>query len=187
MRKITLFFVAFAFIASTGFSKSMAVSPLTTAPAVEAPAKPVTKVDANKLMVPVGKSGKKISLKELSTISKSDLEALTGKKMSFVERIAFKKTQKRLSKGIDENGYVTDKKLNKVFLSKKAGESGFHLGGFALGFFLGLIGVLLAYVAFDDDYKSNRIKWSWIGCAAAVVLWVVLVVAVFAAAASTIP
>lgn len=186
MRKITLLFIACALVVSSGFSKSMAVAPVTV-PSVEAPAtKPVTKIDANKVMVPVGKTGKKISLKELSTISRSDLETMTGKKMSFVERIAFKKAQKRLNKGIDSNGYVTDKKLNKVFLSKKSGESGFHLGGFALGFFLGLIGVLLAYVAFDDDYKQNRIKWSWIGCIAFVVLWVILVVAVFAAAASSI-
>lgn len=181
MRKITLLFVASAFIVSTGFSKSLAVAPTTAAPAVEAPAvKPVTKINANTLMIPVGKTGKKISLMELSTIKRSELETLTGKKMTFVERIAFNKTQKKLSKGIDENGYVTNKKLNKVFLSKKAGESGFHLGGFALGFLLGLIGVLLAYVAFDDDYKTNRIKWSWIGCAAAVVLSLILILAVFA-------
>lgn len=178
--------VASSLFVASGFAKSfIAVAPTAPAvvkPAVEAPAK----LNANAIMVPVGKTGKTISLKELSTISKSDLELLRGKKMGFFEKIAFNKAQKQLKKGMDENGTITSKKLNKVLTSKKAGETGFHLGGFALGFFVGLIGVLIAYVAFDDDFKKNRIKWSWIGFAAFAVLWIVLVVAVFASAASSI-
>ncbi len=177
--------VATGLFVATGFAKnSIAVAPTTPVvkPAVEAPAK----LNANAIMVPVGKTGKTISLKELSTISKSDLEQLRGKKMGFFEKVAFNKAQKKLQKGMDENGTITSKKLNKLLTAKKAGETGFHLGGFALGFLGGLLGVLIAYVAFDDDFKKNRVKWSWIGCGAAIVFWVVLWVAVFATAVSSI-
>ena len=52
--------------------------------------------------------------------------------------------------------------------------SGFHLGGFALGFLIGPIGVLIAYLI-DDDKKRNRVKWAWIG----LIAWVVIFGGVF--------
>ncbi|HEX8460449.1 MAG TPA: hypothetical protein VF623_03430, partial [Segetibacter sp.] len=63
-------------------------------------------------------------------MSVKDYEALTGKKMNFVERLAFKVEKKRF-----------EKQLRKA----DASTEGFNVGGFLLGFFLGLIGVLLAY------------------------------------------
>ena len=46
-------------------------------------------LDASKIYIPVGKSGQKISLLDLSKISQADLEILTGKKMNFIEKAAF--------------------------------------------------------------------------------------------------
>lgn len=118
-------------------------------------------------------------LKKISTMSAKEFEAFSGKKMNFADRMFFKMGQKKLQKSIDANGNVTNKKLEKYLRKGGAdGSSGFHLGGFALGFFLGLIGVLIAYVAFSDDNKKNRVKWSWIGWGAFVVLYLVLVVAI---------
>jgi hypothetical protein len=192
MRKFFTLAFALGLVASTGFANNfIAVAPVTVPtvvkPVSETPAvtTPVTGRNANTIMIPVGKTGKSISLKELATISKQDLETLRGKEMSGLEKIAFNKTQKRLQKGIDANGNITSKKLNYFLSGKKAGETGFHLGGFAMGFFGGLLGVLIAYVAFDDDFKKNRIKWSWIGCGVSTALWILLTVLVFAAAAST--
>jgi uncharacterized membrane protein len=68
---------------------------------------------------------------------------------------------------------VNSKKLEKFL--KKADGSGFHLGGFALGFLLGLIGVLIAYLL-NDEKKSARVKWAWLGLLTAVVLWVIVAV-----------
>jgi hypothetical protein len=53
---------------------------------------------------------------------------------------------------------------------------------FALGFLLGLIGLLIAYLI-NDDYKHNRVKWAWIGFGIVVVLNIILIAA--AAGAST--
>lgn len=138
-----------------------------------------SKVYASNIFIPIGKTGNKISLLELSTISRTDLEKITGKKMNFWERQAFKSAQKKLKKGINDDGVVTKKQLLKVFGEGKGGdgETGFNLGGFALGFLVGLIGVLVAYLI-NDEKKKNRVKWAWIGFAAAVVLGLILVLSV---------
>jgi hypothetical protein len=132
---------------------------------------------ASEIMVPIGKTGKTISLAELATISPKSFSALSGKKLNFSEKVGFKLSQRQLKRCINGDGTVNAKLLAKF--NKKAEGGGFHLGGFALGFFLGLIGVLIAYVAFNDDLKSQRIKWSWIGLIGAIVLGLVLVLAVF--------
>lgn len=140
-------------------------------------------LDASKIYIPVGNSGQKISLLDLSKISQADLEILTGKKMNFLDRIAFKNTQKRLNKKIDEKGIITDKKINKFFKAYTVGtKSGFHGLGFILGFLLSWVGVILAYVINDDEDKKNRVKWAWIGAGVGVVLWILLYAVVFSVA-----
>jgi hypothetical protein len=89
---------------------------------------------------------------------------VTGKKMTFVKKIQFKLAQRKLRKSINEDGTFNNKKLEKVFQDEMSGTTGFHLGGFALGLFLFVIGVLIAYLI-DDEKKSNRVKWAWIGAA----------------------
>jgi hypothetical protein len=133
-------------------------------------------LNAAEVFFPVGNTGKQISLLELSQISVKDFETLTGKKLNFLDRIGFKKAQKKVRNQIAPDGTITSKKFERYI--KKAGETGFHLGGFALGFFVGLIGVLIAYLI-KDDYKSNRVKWAWIGFGIAVVLNIILIIAVF--------
>ena len=93
--------------------------------------------------------------------------------MSLTQRLAFKGAQKKIRNGVNQDGYIVDKKLNKVFTGE--GETGFHIGGFALGFFLGLIGVLIAYLI-KDEKKRNRVKWSWIGLAAWLVIYLIFFV-----------
>jgi len=134
-------------------------------------------LNANKIFLPVGKTGQQISLMELSKISLKDFETLTNRKMKFFDRIAFKAGQKKLRKGIAEDGTIQKKKLQKFVNKFYGGETGFHAGGFFLGFLLGLIGVLIAYLI-NDDYKKNRVKWSWIGLGVGVLINVVLFIIV---------
>jgi len=154
---ITVFLVSVASMASNPFYATV---------------KP-NRLHASAVMIPIGSEGKKISLLELSAISRSGLENLTGWKMTLTQRLAFKGAQKKIRNGVNQDGYIVDKKLNKVFTGE--GETGFHIGGFALGFFLGLIGVLIAYLI-KDEKKRNRVKWSWIGLAAWLVIYLIFFV-----------
>ncbi|HEX2608579.1 MAG TPA: hypothetical protein VHK91_14420 [Flavisolibacter sp.] len=155
MKKIFTLLVAFV-VLSTSFA---AVVP------------PVKK--ASEIYLPIG-TGKQISLLDLSTISVKDFETVSGREMKFADKIGFKMAQRELRKSINQDGTLDSKKLNKFF--KKADmTSGFHLGGFALGFLLGLIGVLIAYLI-NDDKKSSRVKWAWLGLAAWIVLLLIFVV-----------
>ena len=139
-----------------------------TTPASVAP----KKLNANEVMLPVGSTGKSISLKQLSTISMDDMESLSGRKMNWAEKFAFKKGQRKLARNIEADGTINSKKLNKVAAPMASG--GFHIGGFALGFLLGLIGVLIAYLI-NDDKKRTRVKWSWLGLLAAFILILIFV------------
>jgi hypothetical protein len=159
MRKLLLF-TSFAFFLSISFAASSIVEP------------PKKKLNAAEIFLPIGNTGKKISLLDFSNISKHDLELLTGRKMKFFETIAFKTGQKKLRNSINSDGTIEKRKIGKFF-SKRAGETGFHTGGFVLGFLLGLIGILIAYLI-KDDYKRNRVKWAWIGLAIWVGIWAIL-------------
>lgn len=131
---------------------------------------------ANDIFVPIGNTGQKISLLALSEIKVKDLEKLTGQELKLTQKAGFKLAQRELRKSINADGTIKSQRLNK-FLKKYDSETGFHLGGFALGFFLGLIGVLIAYLAFSDANKRNRVKWTWIGLGSFLVLYILLAVA----------
>jgi hypothetical protein len=130
---------------------------------------------ASELFIPVGNTGKKISLQELSTINMGDLQMLTGKKISFSEKVSFKIAQRKLRNSIAPDGTIESKKFERL-LKNRGGETGFHAGGFFLGLILGLIGVLIAYLI-KDDYKRNRVKWAWIGWG----VWLVILLIALAA------
>lgn len=132
------------------------------------------KVKASEVLIPIGNTGTKISLLDLSEIKIKEVETLSGRKMNFTDRLTFKAAQRQLRKSINPDGTINTKRIAKN-VKKVDGESGFHVGGFALGFLLGLIGVLIAYLI-NDDKKSNRTKWAWIGFAAALVLYLLLII-----------
>ena len=128
-------------------------------------------VNAKNVYIPVGgKIDTKVSLFDLRNMKQSELEAITGRKMNFFERMSFSKAQRKLQKAINDKGEVTGNKLKKAMKSASDGTTGFHLGGFALGFLVGLIGVLIAYLI-NDGKKKNRVKWAWIGCIAWLVIY----------------
>ncbi len=83
---------------------------------------------------------------------------LRGKKLSLVEKVEFKILQKRFKKKLYDGEDST----------------GFNIGGFILGFLLGLIGVLLAYI-FSKD--RNFRKWTWIGLGLYAIIIIIILVA----------
>jgi hypothetical protein len=160
-------------IASALFFSSFA-----TVPYIELP-----NLNANTVMIPVGHSGKTISLMHLAKINVHEFENLSGRKLNLVDEWGFKLGQKKLLKKINADGTIKSASLKKYAAKMSDGETGFHLGGFALGFLLGAIGVIIAYVI-NDDYKSNRVKWAWIGFGTYVVIALAVILAL--ASASTI-
>jgi len=129
---------------------------------------------ASEIFLPIGTSGQLISIQDLSTIKVKDFEKLTGKKMKLFDEIGFTITQKQLRKNINRDGTFNNKKIQKSFEKYVDGTTGFHAGGFLLGFLLGIIGVLIAFLI-KDDKKKNRVKWACIGLAALVIIAIILV------------
>ena len=157
MKKILLLSAAI-FLLTAGFASNNAAK------------KPAVK--ASEVYIPIGNTGQSISLLDLSRMSVKDVQNFTGKKMTFADRMMFKAAQRQLKKSISPDGTINNKRLAKM--AKKADvTSGFHIGGFALGFFLFLIGVLIAYLI-NDDLKSTRVKWAWIGAAVSLVIILLL-------------
>jgi hypothetical protein len=157
MKKIFAF-VALSFLINVSFA-TVSITP--------------PRLKASEIFLPVGISGQKISLLDLSTMKIKELEQIRGDKMSFKDRVGFKIAQKKLRDNIAPDGSFDTRKIEKAFKKQqRGGETGFHLGGFALGLLLNLVGVLIAYLI-KDDYKSNRVKWAWIGFGVHVVLIVI--------------
>jgi len=132
---------------------------------------------ASDIRIPIGKTGKTVSLLELSNMKVDDLEHLAGQKMGWLKRMEFKLALRKLRHSIKPDGTIDKKSLARLSGGYYDDDGSFHLGGFALGFFVGLIGVLIAYLI-NDDYHHRRVKWAWIGFGCFMVLYLILVIAV---------
>ena len=167
MRKILTLVLSFVTLASA--FATTGVTPSSS----PAPSRVVKPTD---IILPVGATCKFINLQELANIKVADYEKLSGKKMHLLDRLEFKLAQRKLRNSINDDGTVNNSALTRTSAKKDIdGETGFHLGGFALGFLLGLIGVLIAYVIHDEK-RHNRTKWAWIGFVVFVVVYVALVI-----------
>ena len=157
------------------FSASYSSNNSISAPSTEPPVK------ATEVFIPIGETGQLISLMELSQIKVKDLEKMTGKKMSRFDKMNFKIAQQQLKKSINEDGSFSKERVEKYFTKAAAGEpaiagvGGINWGGLALGLFLSLIGVLIAYLITGDNKKS-RIKWAWIGAAISLIIWGAIII-----------
>lgn len=120
--------------------------------------------NANNTMVKIGNEGLAISVMDFANLSPREYMALSGKKLNLLDRIAFKKATKQLRSSFDENGTFKNGKLaDKLSGGDVDGFlSDFHIGGFALGVFLGPIGVIIAYLLKEGPVKERR-KWAWVG------------------------
>ena len=134
-------------------------------------------VKATEVYIPIGNTGQMISLMDLSQIKLKDIEKMTGKKMSRFDKMNFKIAQQQLRKNINEDGSFSKDRVEKYFTKAAvngepaiAGVGGINWGGLALGLFLSLIGVLIAYLISGGD-KGSRIKWAWIGAIISLIIW----------------
>lgn len=158
MKKTTLLFILFG-IFSTVHSSTKSISVSVNKP----------HITAYEVYIPVGNTGQLISLMDLSQINVKEFEKLSGKKMKLLDKINFKLGQRELKKSINRDGTFNSKKIEK-YLNKAALGGAFSISGLALGLFLSLIGVLIAYLITSGDKKS-RITWAWIGAAISLIIW----------------
>jgi len=145
---------------------SMAIVPVTDK------AKPI---NANDVMLPIGNTGQKISLAAFAKLKPDEYEKMAHVKLGFFDRMAYKKAMKKLNKGIAADGTITNKKIAKSAKKSIDGGEPFNLGGFALGLLLSIIGVLIAYLI-NDDKKSARVRWAWIGFGVSVLIWLIFLI-----------
>jgi hypothetical protein len=117
--------------------------------------------------------GKTINMQQLADMSVADFEKFTNRKMKLTDKITFRLGQKKLRDNINPDGSMKNEKIAKTLAAGDYGEGGFHIGGFVLGLLLGLIGVLIAYLI-NDDNRSRRRKWAWIGLAVYVAAYITL-------------
>ena len=128
---------------------------------------------AAEISIPIG-DGKSINLQQLADMSVRDFEQLSDRKMNLADKITFKLGQKKLRDNILPDGTLKNKMVAKYFADGE--PKPFHIGGFALGFFAGLIGVLIAYLIKDDN-RYRRRKWAWIGWLVFLAVYIALSVA----------
>ena len=146
MKKVLLLLISFSVTICSfaiEFSASAKKDPLT--------------LNASAIMVPIGNTGKSISLTDLSTISLKDFELAAGRKLKFGEKIKFRMMQKHLKNNLKEDGTMSIKISEKQMLkAKKADEKTrkylrlwlILLGGSIVLYLLGFVLHPLFYLAY---------------------------------------
>jgi hypothetical protein len=106
---------------------------------------------ASEIMIPLMGTNTSISLEAFVKMTPKEYKFITGKKLSFMERIKLKVSQHYGKKLIQKDGTAD------ITQTKKFGffdRWHWHWGGFALGFLI-IIGPIIA-LFFKDDYKWDR-------------------------------
>jgi len=129
---------------------------------------------ASELMMPLFNTGKFISIEDFMKLTPGSYKEIAGKKMKFKERIGLAFGKKSLKKMINKDGTVNMAKMKKAGLW---GNFQWHWGGFALGFFLNILGPVVA-LFFNDEYKWDRF---WTALHTAIYVWLIAVIIVAAA------
>ncbi len=112
--------------------------------------KTITDPPADKIFIPLSGAATPISLADFVKLDTKSFKRHVGKKLSFVEKISFKINQLRFRKCIRKNGTVNLLQIEKI--SKEPFR--FSIGGFMLGFWLWLPGLIISL--FVDDKKKRR-------------------------------
>jgi len=160
MKRVLTLFLALSFMAT-----SFAAGTATIVVPKKSPAP-----NANEILIPIGKSGEKVSLMDLSHMKTKDFESLSGKKLSLANKVAFKLIQKKLKNSMNANGEINTKIFEKAThqLKKADDKSYLRLWLILLGaaIVLSILGVFIPFIWI--------IAWlAYLGAAIFFVLWLV--------------
>ena len=125
----------------------------------------------DEIMIPIGDGTFVISLNDYIQLSPKVYREITGQKLTFKERIKLKLTQAMLKKAIRNKTFVDKEDFFKRGLFD---PWSWHWGGFALGFFFSLLGVVVA-LFINDDYRHDRIMTAL--CAAGIAAGILVAIA----------
>ena len=150
----------FALLVAVGMMISVAHAGIIAAPVATEPVltKSVSPADALSNM----------DAKTFLTLTPAKIKEITGKKMTLKEKIGLKLAQRHVKKELKKGHEVNMAEVMRA-------EGNFNWGAAALGFFLGLIGVLIVYLAFKNDKETAR-KSAWIGLAVWIAVWLLIFV-----------
>lgn len=110
---------------------------------------------ASEIKMPLFNTGKFISVEDFMKLTRATYKEIAGKKMRLKERVGLALGKKSLKKIISKDGTVNMEKMEKMKERGLFGSWQWHWGGFALGFFLSILGPIVA-LFFNDDYKWDR-------------------------------
>lgn len=100
-------------------------------------------------------------MKAFAPMTIGEYKIARGKKLNFIERVAFHASQHRIKHLLKKHDYGDD----FTFLQK--------LSWFLRGFVFGPIAVLLGYLLLKDEDRG-LIKWIWLGFAALIVMVLII-------------
>jgi hypothetical protein len=101
-----------------------------------------------------------LSLESLLKMNGRELSERLGEKISLKERIVFRIIQYKLGVQLKENLLNPSSMINLEKVMEN-GKEKFHFGGFLLGFFLGLLGVIIAYTAKREKAFIQSVWFGW--------------------------
>jgi hypothetical protein len=130
---------------------------------------------SHETVLPLADSGKTVLLSDFIAMTSSDYKKMTGEKLGLKEWIGFKFVQYRLKRLI-KTGQIAANIAVPVSKLQIKGDPGQHVGWFALGFFLGIYGLIISLVV-NDNKRNDRIKWTAIGLLSSIVLVLALIIA----------
>ncbi len=133
---------------------------------VEAPPKKATEI-----LIPVGTTGKMISLMELSQMSVKEYQQLTGNKLKLTGKLAFKLTQRELKSLINPDGTINSKKLEN--LEKKANAAADNRKNLRLALIFAAVALVLGILGWVVPFVWYLSGIAWLVAVVFFVLWLV--------------
>ncbi len=97
-----------------------------------------------------------LDAKTFLALTPAKVQQLTGTRLNFGQKVTLKMAQLEVKKQLKKG-----KTVNMAEMGKKAG-GGINFLWLVVGFFLGWIGVLIAYLTREGS-DDNRVKSAWIG------------------------
>lgn len=126
---------------------------------------------ASEINFPLGNTGKTISLLELSTMRVKEYQTLTGKDMKFVDKVAFKMTQRELKKVINTDGTIDAKKMES--LNKKIQRAADNKSNLRWALILTGAAVVLSILGSFVPFVFILASLAWLGAVIFFIIWLI--------------